>query len=293
RLREAGLNEIRFDISAVDYDLTKVALAADLMACVTIEIPAVPEDFERLAALLPELKALGVSHLNLHQLRLTTHNFSRLRERPYTYLHGEKVTVLESELTALRLLARARDAGLPLNYCSFAYKNRYQGMAVRRRHAKEMVKGHEAVTESGYVRTLALWGDPGPIEAQARRLEALPEARGKWSLSGKKDRLYIHADLAPFLDPAAGQLKASYAQAALNSHISYHHPFKEVRINPRINLYLEKQPCLKDFSLGRDLSGLRTQRTDGAAPGGEAGPPPELETIQDYEWIRPGLQEYF
>ena len=58
-LKAAGLNEIRFDISAVDYDLTKVRLAAEQIACITVEIPAIPEDAEKVADLLPALADAG------------------------------------------------------------------------------------------------------------------------------------------------------------------------------------------------------------------------------------------
>jgi pyruvate formate-lyase activating enzyme-like uncharacterized protein len=294
RLHEAGLNEIRFDISAVDYSLDQVALAPGLIDCVTIEIPAIPEDFHRLVGLLPHIKALGVDHLNLHQLRLTPHNAVHFKDRPYTYLHGEKVTVLESESAALRLLAhtQAQGIGLPVNYCSFAYKHRYQGMAVRRRHARQVVKGHESVTGSGYIRTLELWAAPDVNEARARAFAAQPDASGKWCLSGKKDRLYFHADLLPHLNPAAGELKVSYAQAVLNSHISYHHHFKEIRVNPGVSLFLERQPCLKAFSLDGDLLPAMSRIWQGGWDKID-GPPPGLDAIQDYECIRRGLQAYF
>lgn len=128
KLRDAGLNEIRFDISAVNYDLTGVRMAANVIPCVTVEIPAIPEDLDRLLELLPQLQDAGVKHLNLHQLRLTPHNFSKLSGRNYTFLHGEKVTVLESELAALKILAAVSgpDLKFPVNYCAFGYKQRYQ-----------------------------------------------------------------------------------------------------------------------------------------------------------------------
>ena len=89
-----------------------------------------------------DLATVGVKHLNLHQLRLTPHSFERFVGRPYTFLHGERVTILESELTALELLRYARETNLdlPVNYCSFVYKNRYQKAAARRRSAAVMCK---------------------------------------------------------------------------------------------------------------------------------------------------------
>ncbi|MCI5120776.1 MAG: radical SAM protein, partial [Candidatus Electrothrix sp. AUS4] len=54
-LAEAGLDEIRFDISADDYTLEKLRLAVRRIPCVTVEIPAIPEDYIRLRDLLPKL----------------------------------------------------------------------------------------------------------------------------------------------------------------------------------------------------------------------------------------------
>ncbi|MGE3550722.1 MAG: radical SAM protein, partial [Geobacter sp.] len=98
-LREAGLDEIRFDLGAVRYHLKKLRLAVGVIPTVTVEIPAVPEDELLMQRTMRELADAGCNHLNLHQLRLTPHNLPHLLERNYTFVHGEKVTVLESELT--------------------------------------------------------------------------------------------------------------------------------------------------------------------------------------------------
>jgi len=155
RLRDAGLNEIRFDIGAVRYNLKKLRLAVGCIQTVTVEIPAVPEDEELLKEKMVEMAAAGVNHLNLHQMRLTPYNFGPLTERGYTFIHGEKVTVLESELCALRMVRFGLEQGLdlPVNYCSFPYKRRFQHAAARRRAALNVCRAGETVTESGYLRT--------------------------------------------------------------------------------------------------------------------------------------------
>ena len=297
RLKDAGLNEIRMDISAADYSLKKAALAVGILPCVTVEIPAVPEDHGRLAALLPEMYDLGINHLNLHQLRLTPHNRANFRGRPYTYLHGEKVTVLESELTALALIQEVRDKGigLPVNYCSFVYKHRYQRAATRRRNARFVLKGHEAVTENGYIRTLALSGDPEAIARQARGLETEGHDRQSWQLSGSGNRLYFSPRLWPRIDDTLGELLVGYSEAGLRPHISYRHYFKEIRVNADKKLYVEKYPVLKDIRLnaiqrnwlGACLSGASAaSSTMGPLSAGS----PEIEM---FEFIEPGLLEYF
>jgi len=160
RLRDAGLDEIRFDLGAVRYNLKKLRLAVDCIPTVTVEIPAVPEDEQLLRLKMVEMAAAGVKHLNLHQMRLTPYNFGPLMERGYTFLHGEKITSLDSELCALRSVRYGLEQGIPLpvNYCSFTYKRRFQLAASRRRAALTICTAEETVTEPGYLRTLTASG---------------------------------------------------------------------------------------------------------------------------------------
>lgn len=155
-LRSAGLGEIRFDIGATNYNLSKLHLAVGIIPTVTVEIPMVPEEEGLLRDKLVEMAATGVQHLNLHQMRLTPYNIKHLAGRAYTFVHGENVTVLESELGALRLVRYAIEQGidLPVNYCSFPYKRRFQHAAARRRGIPFVRAEHEAVTEAGYLRAL-------------------------------------------------------------------------------------------------------------------------------------------
>jgi uncharacterized protein len=160
KLKDAGLDEIRFDLGAVRYHLKKLRLAIGCIPTVTVEIPAVPEDEELLKLKMVEMAEAGVKHLNLHQMRLTPYNFGRLTVRGYTFLHGEKVTLLESELCALRMVRFGLEQGIPLpvNYCSFTYKRRFQLAASRRRAARSICASGETVTEAGFLRTLTTTG---------------------------------------------------------------------------------------------------------------------------------------
>lgn len=160
KLKDAGLDEIRFDLGAVRYHLKKLRLAVGCIPTVTVEIPAVPEDEELLKLKMVEMAEAGVKHLNLHQMRLTPYNFGPLTARGYIFLHGEKVTLLESELCALRMVRFGLEQGIPLpvNYCSFIYKRRFQLAASRRRAALSICNSGETVTEPGFLRTLTTTG---------------------------------------------------------------------------------------------------------------------------------------
>jgi hypothetical protein len=157
-LAEAGLNEIRFDLGAVNYNPKVLKNASRFIKNVTVEIPAVPEDKEKLLAVLPQLCNYGVTNLNLHQLRLTNYNANKLLEHVYTYLHGEQPAVLESEITAYEIFDFVLENNLPLgvNYCNFQYKNRFQKAGFRIKMAAELKAEGEEITENGFLRRIEI-----------------------------------------------------------------------------------------------------------------------------------------
>lgn len=296
QLKDDGLDEIRIDISAADYNLKKMALAVGIIPCVTVEIPAIPEDYQTVANLLPQMRDLGLNHLNLHQLRLTPHNRVNFKHRPYTFFPGEKVTVVESEEMALALIQETLDKGieLPINYCSFVYKNRYQRAASRRRNAHMVLKDHESITENGYIRVLALQGASEVLSQKARQLDRSGINRRLWQLSGKKDRLFFHPQLCHQIQPADCNLLVSYAEAGLSPHLSYQRYFKEIRVTPDKRLYVEKQTVLGETRLNPDLQSWLINSLSGepVVPSMINPNPTGIEKIAALEFIEPGLQSY-
>lgn len=156
-LASAGLNEIRFDIGATNYSLDKIKLAKGIIKNISIEIPSIPEELEILKSLLPEMIKVGVSNLNLHQLRLTKHNAKKLLSREYTYVSDERPIVLESEIAALELINYARENKLDIgiNYCSFHYKNRFQKAGYRNQINRKLAASNNNISENGFIRTFA------------------------------------------------------------------------------------------------------------------------------------------
>jgi len=253
-LAEAGLNEIRFDIGATNYDLKFASLAAGIVPTVTVEIPAVPEDATRLHSLLPDLCAAGVTHLNLHQLRLTPHNARHLLEHAYTYVHGPKVTVLESELCALALVAHAARHKLPLavNYCSFVYKHRFQAAASRQRFGAPLLESGEALTGSGHIRV------PSAALAASQDHPAKPSE--------------ITAD-------SVGP--PTYAAAFLRPHANPEFPHRKIPLSEDFCVFLERHPARPSTDAAQHVP----------APDRTGIYPPSLE--ESCEWITPGLGVYF
>ena len=163
RLRDHGLNEIRFNISARDYALGGVMKALTIIDTVTVEIPAIPEDFETVKRSLALMQEAGVSHVNLHQLLVTKYNYKEYAARKYTFLHQDSISVLESEMTALRLMKYAVEnhLTLPINYCNSYYKSEFQVKGNRERIAILARADGEELTETGHIRKLAIMKNDG------------------------------------------------------------------------------------------------------------------------------------
>jgi pyruvate formate-lyase activating enzyme-like uncharacterized protein len=251
QLADLGLDEIRFDLSAKDYETDKIAIATRFIPTVTVEIPAIPEDYQRLRDLLPHLAEIGVKHLNLHQLRLTPFNAEKLLARPYTFSHGNKITVIESERVALRILGDSLELGGPaVNYCSFTYKEHYQGAAARRRAAFIMVKPFEEVTEAGFIRSLS-------VKDTAEKLRQMTDVlvtngqQQAWQLE-KEGRLCFAASLLPEiirLHPA--DILVSYALCALQDKNSYQGSYLEIPLYRKRKIVSQRRSVLANRHLGQ------------------------------------------
>ncbi|MBN2056367.1 hypothetical protein JW905_15700 [bacterium] len=279
RLHDEGLDELRFNIVSSGYDLGKVLLAGRFITRITIEIPAIPEDEPFLAGRLEAMGDAGVAHLNLHQLRLTPYNARRFRGRPYTMLHGEKATVLESELAALRILEAAQDlpSAPAVNYCSHVYKHRFQGAGMRVIAARLIRKGWEDITANGYLRRLEMRCAPDLAAPVAAALEQAALPAGTWIMNRPGVVLFAgvawdHLRAALCEPAAAGERAAvprtmdgasefsrnlmeqcrffvSYDAAAIRSSLSFKTMFTELRLTEDHSVYVERLEVLKHVSL--------------------------------------------
>lgn len=293
QLRDAGLDEIRFNIGATNYQLDSVQKAVGTIKYVTVEIPAIPEKLELMQTKLHEMQDKGVNYLNLHQLRLTPYNYQHLSQKKYTFLHGEKGTVLESELAALQLIRYALENSLdlPINYCSFVYKRRFQLAAFRRRHAKQVKKTSEDITDSGYIRTLWITGTPEILKCQVEGFEKQGKKPDAWLLTPAKDKLYINAALWEAIPFEQFQIFVSYSEAKILPAISYRRPFLEVPLTRNKKVFIERMRVRENIEIAHQMMHLLktyelpdTERAQARAL---------WETIQPYEIIQPGLQDYF
>ncbi len=298
-LRDRGLDEIRFDLSANDYRLDYLEKALGVIPWVTVEIPAIPEDLPKTRKLIAELAKLGVSFLNLHQIRCTPYNREKLAERGYTFLHGPKVTVLETELTALELMRHAleKSIALPINYCSFTYRNQFQPQGARRRGADLVKTGFEDITGTGFIRRMTLVGQKEAIGEIGDTLAMHAVDPLFYSLSNNREQLSFSADLWPLIDFSRVRLKVVYHQAALRERVSYYHPFTEVMLPGGKSIIVEKQIRSREIWFEKEeiekFGDLINVQAEERLPRKSEGVTPKWDAnILVYERGREGLASY-
>lgn len=119
-LKEAGLNELRFNIVARSYDIAPIAIAGKYVT-VSVETPAIPDYGPAIKSLIPELIEYGVKYINLHELNTGDYNKQRIIDEGFTVKDN---IVLGSEEVALNILDHVIKENLPIsvNYCSYKYK---------------------------------------------------------------------------------------------------------------------------------------------------------------------------
>lgn len=299
-LRDSGLNEIRFDLSANDYKLDSLEMAVGIIPIVTVEIPAIPEDLERTRRLIRDLHSAGVNHLNLHQIRCTQYNKSKLIQRGYTFVHGTGAAVLETELAALTLIRHALDQNIPLpiNYCSFTFRDQFQKAAARRRNARLAKKPWEDVTPTGFIRTMRLEGDPDLIKRIRDRFQADGDSETLWNISVKGDVLSFAAALWHKVDFTGLRLKLTYCATALRSVATYQYPFTKIRLNEGKELFIERDNrhpgiLLEGDDIQRFTSEFLQPEKDRHQAASSQLPPGLEKEIKRFECFDQGLAPYF
>ncbi len=153
---------------------------------------AIPEDLEKIKSILKEMTKIGVKYLNLHQLMKTKHNSENLNQRGYLPVNEDRypnqAPIMESELAALEIQKYAIEiqSDLGINYCSRCYKDRFQGMAHRKRAAQFCKEKKIDQTGTGYLRKVAI--DASTQEAAIIKSH-VNETEWEMTVEGEKSEL--------------------------------------------------------------------------------------------------------
>jgi pyruvate formate-lyase activating enzyme-like uncharacterized protein len=292
-LADEGLNELRFDIGATNYDLRFVKKALGIIPNVTVEIPAVPDEVELITNSISELYDKGLSFLNLHQLRLTPYNMQRFMARAYKVAHGPRATLPESEIAALRILKnlRAFSSDFPVNYCSYVYKDRFQKSGLRHKLAPQTALNWEDITENGYVRNLSV-----DLKKYPKALAVLEREFGNTEVGVKIDKELgrFYFKLRHFSRiPESLSVELGYRDVRISETPSKIPDYEELSLQGVRKIFIETAFVLNDMEILPSMRGILDRIAQGNARPEEWHVSDQLSWIAHFEIVEQGLSEYY
>ena len=219
-LFQAGLNEIRFNISARDYELTPVRLAKGIIPVVSVEIPAIPEHIKQVKKAMLEMEAIGVDFLNLIQLEISQDNYLKLLPRNYHVCHRQfLLPVFESEICVLKLMLfrQEKNLNLPVSYCGFPYRFEVTNAQMFKRYNQFEQKGWQELTQTGVLRTFTVNDAHGRFAILLQQLEETPDSSNLWWCNEDRTQVQFHHSLLPVVGQVVSQVVLQYSQKKLLS----------------------------------------------------------------------------
>jgi len=161
-LKNAGLNELRFNTAASGYDdptvLKAISDAIDIYEHVAVEIPSIPEDLEQLKAILPALDKLGVNYLNLHEYILVP-NDPNIKHAPKGQFLMNYEMRMQYHLHSLtnteniKTFCKENNLKIRINNCSLR-KKEHQMLGRRLTMGTLLKEDNEKLTEDGFLETV-------------------------------------------------------------------------------------------------------------------------------------------
>lgn len=197
-LAEAGLDEIRFHL--LDLKLSRYLSAMEICQesgiTVGVELPAEPDQSERLWELIEELRLAPVDFLNLNELEITTGNQANMELRGFNLSAEITAGAAGSAELAMSIKQRISSAnlGLPdqldnkirkpygyhLKFCTSSYKDAGQLRARFRRRGKEMLRPYEILTEDDTLLFGVIYSSLADFEEDLRELTEELDIDSSW-----------------------------------------------------------------------------------------------------------------
>jgi hypothetical protein len=209
------------------------------------------------------------------------------------------VTVLETELATLELIRYALDKQIPLpiNYCSFTFRSQFQRAAALKRNGLIIKAAHEDMTPTGHIRTMSVMGDEKIIRSLHGTLISKKTDPMMWRTAKSFDQLFFNAALWPWMDFTGVRLKVSYSSTSLRPSVSFRNPFKEVTLNRKKKVVIERhteEPGVILEGSQAHWFGHEYINPEIACGMTIEGPPmASADKIQRFETFRPGLAPYY
>ena len=139
-LKEAGLDAVRFNLVAREFDTEPLERALRYFDETAVEVPVIPERLPEMKEMVLRLDALGVPFLNIHELFACRENSIRVAAKGYgsggtrgETLLWEPVARADEAALTLLLFALKKTSRLSVYYCSCRTQQDISSRGMRRR----------------------------------------------------------------------------------------------------------------------------------------------------------------
>ena len=162
-----------------------------------------------------------------------------------------------------------------------------------------MIKtAHEDVTPNGYIRTMSISGEKKTLGSIHQQLQLQGIDTSLWRVSKTWDQIFFNAGLWPHIDFSGVRLKVSYSGTSLKSAVSFHNPFREVPLNRKKKVVIERQTrhpgiWLKGEQIIQFGHTIGQPETCLSPDSSKTLPSDLLNEIEAFEFFNSGLAEYF
>jgi pyruvate formate-lyase activating enzyme-like uncharacterized protein len=171
KLKEAGLDEIRFHPQSTDWSGIERAIKAGLV--VGIEMPAIPGKTDYLKKTAIRAQKIGVSFLNINELEASESNFESLRAHGMRLTDMASASIEGSAATAKKVLewsAKNLEC-LSVHFCSARYKDAIQMRNRLERRLEETIRDFEERDDADPLLVLGIIRAPHESSLSARQLQ--------------------------------------------------------------------------------------------------------------------------
>lgn len=201
-LRNAGLDEIRFDLTANNYSTKNLVTARTYIPFAAVEIPAIPSDRNEIISSIDHAESLGFDYFHLSELMLSPNSIQNIDipdEFPIVwnpFALNVTMPVYQSRMLVYDAIDHAIERGykIGINDCSLSSKLNVQIINRNINIANAYAKPWEQPTRGGYLGTLSVFGDKEEFPSLLNKLKSIIPDPSELYVNQEIECIQVHPD---------------------------------------------------------------------------------------------------
>ncbi|MBU2559671.1 radical SAM protein [archaeon] len=201
KLQGAGLDELRFHLWGRDI-WKSIERAVALGIYTGIEIPAIPQEEQKIIKIANQLGDVGGGFLNMNELEFSETNTQAFKKKGYGLKSELSYAVAGSEETAKNVQKALASLDLLVHYCSSGFKDSVQLRKRLKRTAMNIKRDFEEVSEDGLLLKGVIFPDTKKADLKLLRkelIEAFQIPENLMAVDGAKKRIETTIEIAEAL----------------------------------------------------------------------------------------------